>query len=600
MGTKIEWIELEGYLSFAKKSRIEFPDENGLVFVQGENLEHKRIKSNGSGKSSLLGSIAWCLHGESNTGAKGPQVESWQEGAPPTRVAMGVTVGEEAHEICRTRKPITLTIDGDHASEEDVQDLVGMDLRDLMNSALIGQDVSMFTDLPAAERLDYLSSLLDLDQWTDASTDARSKVKDLEKSLATNNSSVAVITGRVEAHKETLAQALAQFEELEGKRDQEMEKMLCVRTRLGKEKYAAHCSEPKFEKKLSGFDGVWKKETKQEAVVRELKGRERIAENKMISDTLSHDQLIATKNDLEAEPEECVSCGVEVDPDYSGIPLAAVNEQIGRAKEALDLSLVALHKCQEELVEEEVRLEDRKAAVAEHVKAKLARVRQAEARDVEIEEVQQTIDHLGEALDDELVTSLEGKIKTGLVKAKKLRKASILLEENLSRDKFWVQGFKNLRLWKMDSAMAQLAVNTNGVLHDLGLAGWEVRFYSERKTKSKSVSRGFFIDVVQPGKEPCSIAVCSGGERQRLRIAVAVGLSDLVRSTMQNPPAFEVWDEPTAYIVDEGVTDLVEFFSRRAVDMPIYLVEHRVLDSGAFSRTIQVVKDNEGSRVAWA
>lgn len=89
----------------------------------------------------------------------------------------------------------------------------------------------------------------------------------------------------------------------------------------------------------------------------------------------------------------------------------------------------------------------------------------------------------------------------------------------------------------------------------------------------------------------------SGGETQRLRIACSIGLANLIRARMPNAPELEIWDEPTSFLAEEGVQDLIDFFSERAEERQVFLIDHRSLDSGAFDRIFTVTKDKQGSHI---
>ena len=163
---------------------------------------------------------------------------------------------------------------------------------------------------------------------------------------------------------------------------------------------------------------------------------------------------------------------------------------------------------------------------------------------------------------------------------------------------FWPSGFKQLRLWLVDQALSELSVHVNNSLVELGLRQWSVEFSVERETKAGTTSRGFEILISSP-RSPDRVPweAWSGGETQRLRIALTVGLAELVRARMPDPPVIEVWDEPTAHLGTEGVRDLMEFFNERANGRQVWIVDHRSLDSGLFDQTWTVVKDLTGSYI---
>jgi DNA repair exonuclease SbcCD ATPase subunit len=169
---------------------------------------------------------------------------------------------------------------------------------------------------------------------------------------------------------------------------------------------------------------------------------------------------------------------------------------------------------------------------------------------------------------------------------------------NVDLAKDWPQRFKELRLWLIDEALDELSVHVNSSLIELGLAEWSIEFVVEKETARGNIARGFDLLVRSPNSpDGVPWEGWSGGETQRLRIACAVGFANLIRSRMPSSPEFEVWDEPTAHLNTTGVEDLVAFMAHRAEHRQIWMVDHRALDSGAFTETLTVVKDHDGSRV---
>lgn len=165
---------------------------------------------------------------------------------------------------------------------------------------------------------------------------------------------------------------------------------------------------------------------------------------------------------------------------------------------------------------------------------------------------------------------------------------------------YWVKGFKDVRLWVIEQALKELEVEVNNALVMLGLKGWKIRFDVERETKSGGVSRGFSVFISSP-RSPDSVVweAWSGGETQRLKIAGAIGLSNLIASRNAIKPSLEVWDEPTQHLNATGVEDLLGFFRDRAesTGRQIFLVDHRSLDQGLFDGEYRVTKTRKGSTI---
>src|ERR1700676_2379299 len=91
----------------------------------------------------------------------------------------------------------------------------------------------------------------------------------------------------------------------------------------------------------------------------------------------------------------------------------------------------------------------------------------------------------------------------------------------------------------------------------------------------------------------------SGGESQRARLAVSLGLANLIQRWAGVRWSLEVFDEPTAFLSEQGIEDLLEALASRARDQQrsIWVCDHRALASGSFDGVLQIEKDAGGSRV---
>jgi DNA repair exonuclease SbcCD ATPase subunit len=84
------------------KTRLNL-DNVGLVLLQGENRDDSSAASNGSGKSSILDALCWCLYGETARGETGDAIINSVAGKN-TKVAVVVEDGGYAYVIQRFRK----------------------------------------------------------------------------------------------------------------------------------------------------------------------------------------------------------------------------------------------------------------------------------------------------------------------------------------------------------------------------------------------------------------------------------------------------------------------------------------------------------------
>ena len=164
---------------------------------------------------------------------------------------------------------------------------------------------------------------------------------------------------------------------------------------------------------------------------------------------------------------------------------------------------------------------------------------------------------------------------------------------------YWKGGFKDVRLWLVDDALAELEVTVNSSLRDLGLKGWRITFDIEKPKKTGGTIKGFNVFIESPSSGgPVPWESWSGGETQRLRVAGASGLARLIRGRTGFDCNVEVWDEPTQYLSGTGVDDLLDFLADQghADGREVWLIDHRSLDF-SFASTRKIVCSKSGSSI---
>jgi len=174
------------------------------------------------------------------------------------------------------------------------------------------------------------------------------------------------------------------------------------------------------------------------------------------------------------------------------------------------------------------------------------------------------------------------------------------LARKAERAKFWVKGFKDVRLHVIGEVLEELELATNAALDDVGLVGWSVHFDVEKETKSGTVQRGLNVLIGKPGlKERVRWESWSGGESQRLRIVGALALSEVLLSHAGVQTDLEILDEPAHFMAPEGVRDVTDMLAARADSLgkQTWYIDHMAIESSRFASVTTVVRDKEGARL---
>jgi energy-coupling factor transporter ATP-binding protein EcfA2 len=128
--------------------------------------------------------------------------------------------------------------------------------------------------------------------------------------------------------------------------------------------------------------------------------------------------------------------------------------------------------------------------------------------------------------------------------------------------------------------------------------GWTIAYSTEIELKNGNAKPGIHIQVSSP-HTPGAWVDQSGGEEQRVRLAVAMGFGSVIQRQCGTLHALEVWDEPSSYLSTVGVEDLIDCLAYRAqaAHKTCWITDHGAMASGAYVEAWSVVKDASGARV---
>ena len=161
---------------------------------------------------------------------------------------------------------------------------------------------------------------------------------------------------------------------------------------------------------------------------------------------------------------------------------------------------------------------------------------------------------------------------------------------------YWKTGFKRVRLYLIKRVLDYLTIETEASMQALGLHNWRVEYATEVETKSGTMRQGVQIIVHSPTSS-ASWESWSGGEAQRLRLAVSLGLASLIQQMAGVNYKWEVYDEPSTWLSTEGVEDLLECLHARAhaLKKSLWLVDHRALNVTSFDEVWAATKKRSGT-----
>jgi DNA repair exonuclease SbcCD ATPase subunit len=608
MRLEFDSLEISDFKCFTTKQTLDFASHGpGLWFMRGRNDVEPKLGANGAGKSSAFDALCWCIYGRTPSGLKNPDVRPWAGRGTPT-ISLLIELDGNPHEIARTAVTNGLKIDGQEVGSEEAEKLIGLSFDVFTNTVLLAQGQPLFLDRSPKDKMQLFADVLNLERWEDRSAGASAKARELEQLAAELTGEETGLNAALAQAGELLAKAKASSATWEAERRERVAK--AAQTLKEQEAVLA-----RQRSKLGEADLAWDgAATEFKALKKEiLVLAEAVAGHKETysgaSYALDTKKTEARKIEREiatlGEAEECPTCGQSLKGTglakhqadlkaqlkalqtviAAGIPqkLTLTKE---KAEDALERASAAAEGFEDKADKARAELDFLKPQVAELAAQVLAlksgRTEQEEASNPYQEQVQ----------------TLRRKSQQTEVKLTELREDLAKAGRQLERTKFWVKGFKDLKLYLIQEVLQELELTTNAALTEVGLDDWSIKFDVERETKSGGTQRGINAVILSPSnKEAVRFENWSGGEGQRLRIVGALALSQVLLNHAGVETSFECLDEPTRHLSAEGVRDLCEYLSDRAqrLNKQSWLVDHMARAGNAISGSVTVVKTTKGA-----
>jgi DNA repair exonuclease SbcCD ATPase subunit len=605
-------IFVDDFKSFAGKHQLPFDAfRPGLHFVGGNNKVEPRLGANGAGKSALMvDAITWCLFGRTPSALRNPDIKPWQKGGK-TSVALLVDIDGERMTFMRTASPNAFTVDGKAASDEAFAELTGLNYDLFCNTIVLGQGQPLFFDLPPRGKMQLFVDVLQLDKWDARSESANTRVREIEREHAQADGELMGLAGQRRQTDDLLKTATMQAAEWDA-----LQKKWLVEAETGLvEATKRHASvKAKADKADLAAEsaGLDLKHLREEIDKHNLVIANTRAEMAKLQERRRG--LDAAASQLEKEltafgdTDTCPICGEtiregskidkhkremrkridKIDDDIDAIDLAPFEKKIATAHTAKEKLRADLEKREQRMhaAEAEQKL------YAPMVAAEAARITTCE-RDI-ARLTRETNPH------QEQVSKLTRERTKLIDRDKELREELELLARAIERNKFWVKGFKDIRLLVIEEVLQELELTCNAMLAEVGLVDWRISYAIERETKAGTTSRGLNVSILSPkSRDAVKWESWSGGEGQRLRMVGALALSEVLLDHAGIQPDFEVLDEPTRHLSAEGVRDLCDFLAVRAeqLERRTMYIDHMAVESAQFASTTTIEKDADGSHI---
>ena len=558
--------------------------------VAGDNRVEPRMGGNGAGKSTLWDALTFCLTGASVRGARGSDLIT--HGEKRCSVSAEFEIDGIPVTLSREGPPFHPRIDGEQAEQADVDRMFGLSRLRFLNSVVFGQAVPLFIDLPVPQRGELLDEVLDLQLWMCAAVHAGNRWATTQRELDKLLVEVARTEGALGAL-EDAAELRARVEEWDAAHVERKRALSDLVDTTGIELKALQKSLATIEcARRPDAPGLLKAHQEAQEVESNLRSELAVVDREI--------ERLDTDLRFFLENSECPTCGQGIAPElvenHGAKHRAELGEvrgrrvaldlEHGRAKAVTDAARVTWQKASAD-----VQALARDLAVSRNqVQGKMSEVANLRRQHDQLAgEANPHAERLGKLRENRIA------LRTKLREQKRDERST---NTKLAQLDFWRQAFRRVRLFCMDRALKELDLETMNAAQSLGLVGWRILHATETETRSGTARMGVQVQVSSPNMSGPFVA-WSGGEGQRVRLSSALGLAGMIQRWAGVRWNLEVFDEPTAWLSESGIEDLLDLLKNRADQLgkTVYIADHRGLQHAGFDRVMTIVKDERGSFV---
>ena len=616
---KFKSLDIQGFKSFDQPQSFSIDDlKSGFYFITGENQAEPKLGANGAGKSTIWDALCWVLFEKTPDNLKAGHIHSWNS-KQKTRASLRLAVDKTDYILTRTWNPNTLMLSEDggaavNVTNDDVVNLIGCNFDSFLYSVLISQFSSKFFDLKPADKMDIFASVMDntLSSWMDLSNNSKQRKNDLQEQVVRSEQSLHTTEGQIialegQSYKEQIEDWSAAhndlLDELEDSINKEEKELKALEKSYDKQDGALGA----IAGKASSLNVKWEES---EAKLEKLLVGKKTASQDMYSVDAELTSADRRKESLSGLEGDCPTCLQTITGAHLKKEVKKIDKEVAELEAAYEEADVRHKEWSSGVIKQ--------GDISEGYNDKIMNLR-SDKQEIEIENknMERQINSLEDSLDkkdDQLEKEEKKENPYEKMDSERLAKIASMMErkgeitgalEKVKADyslyDYWVKGFKDIRFMVLSEALTGLEIQINNNVQKLGLTDWEIVLAVDSETKKGTVKKGFSVLVKSPtNKEPVPFECWSGGEGQRLRLAGTLGMMDFISDRMGFTSNIEVWDEPTQYLSDEGIEDLLSVLQDRTEgsDKKLFIIDHRDFHTfGGFDGFIKVVKDEEGTTI---
>lgn len=600
------WVELRnfqsiGYFKFDLRSK-------GVLFLRGINNDDPGQDGNGSGKSSFVEGIYWCLTGKSLRGYKGNEVIHWDEDY--TRVSLEIYVGDQVYTVIRSRKDSSYgtgvrlfrgtEIAGARLptdTEVKLEELIGRSEDSLKHVCFMTTGMAnRFTRLTYPQRARLLEDIIDSKPYYLCEKIAEQRLKDAQLDLSRVRGSLETMLEIKEATEERIAELkteLAQFDEIHSnaRTSAETQKELLEQQIADEEQNMkdAEADAKLLEEKIESFRAK-RLNFENEAMVVYTKRAELQAEVAVLAADIN--RLGSLKNQ-----EVCPTCEQPVD--YFSTQTLFNSKKI--EKDGIDLVIWEVSGDYDRL---KSRMRTLDAAISARKQAHHNKVQASVRSGTYIKMYRSQLSEVSEKLND--IEMSREKYNSQLVeREKELERLHPQLTELMDEEERLEANENTLKI------LAQDVFNEKGVRNSilsqvaLPYLNSRIPIYAQYLWGGRIIELAGSRDL-KGGRTKNDIDISLGsnhtykgnsaGEKRRVDLIIQLALNDLAAATGRSRVGFLVIDEAFDTLDESGIYAAVESLRQKAAGT-ILIVSHRKYAASICPQQITFVKESRYTRL---
>lgn len=572
----------------------------GLHYLRGVNEDNARLDSNGVGKSSIWDGLLWTCYGKTSAGLKNTDISPWN-GAKSTKGIVEFSIDDTMHKIERRANPNGLLLDGRDVGQPAIDRILGFSFSVCTHAIIFGQGRPLFFDLEPKRKLELFDEVLGLERWLvrseraskllakrqqiesrlmddiDSNKREQENLKSLKDGLHNHakewererNSKISDIESRLDGYRKRRDKLMIQRDNADLALDQACTELKLLRTDISK-------AERRYDQLAERMNGY------------------------KVKVQVAKQEIIRLKQ-LKSMKGNCPTCGQPIrrndhqhlDADIDKLSTIQIPQRV------LDSVTDAQHLI--DRLRDNQRTHEDGEADARHILDQITP--ELASLTVQVSTAETALKDHAEDNNPYNKQASEYRTRLGDMDQELIALISDLkmIRRKVERAKFWVSGFKEVRLYIINEVLQELEMATNVILDSMGLVDWECRYDVEKETNSGKVSRMLHVTILSPAnKKTVRWEVWSGGEAQRLKLAGSMALAEVLLNHAGLSTNLEVFDEPSRGMSRAGITDLCDFLSERAarLNKAIFLTDHHALSTGRFKNVLTMIKDRKGSYLA--